>query len=94
MKAASMRAREQKYHASILLLGQSAEADGAKDLATVLETGASAISLGVMPALAARCIRLWSDCVQPAARARGRREPSVLPGAHRARSARVSEVCR
>ncbi len=51
----------QKYHAAITLLAQSAEHDKAHDLAAVLESVASAISLGVVPQLASTCMKFWAE---------------------------------
>ena len=51
----------QKYHAAITLLAESAERDGAKDVAAVLEGIASAISLGLLPEFAAACMKFWAE---------------------------------
>ncbi len=51
----------QKYHAAITLLAQSAEYDNAHDLAALLESVASAISLGMVPDLAGACMKFWAE---------------------------------
>jgi hypothetical protein len=74
-----------KYDAVIALLAQAAEHDNAKDLAIVLESVASAISLGGVRELAALCVRFWSD--QAAA---GVRQALVARGESRSVSRPVS----
>ena len=67
-----------KYGAVIALLAQAAEHDNAKDLAIVLESVASAISLGGVRELAALCVRFWSEqaaaavCQAPVSKGGGR----------------------
>ncbi len=62
----------QKYHAAIVLLAEAAEKDGARDLASLLESVASAISLDRVPELAEACMKFWTDRV-PGDRGRGPR---------------------
>jgi hypothetical protein len=71
--------RAQKYHAAIALLAESAQHDHADELAAILESAASAISLNLLEELAATCVEFWKDPHRdkPAAHGqRPRRRPS------------------
>lgn len=57
----SKRDPAKQYQAAVALLAESAEQDAANELATILETAALAISLGLLPELSATCVSFWEE---------------------------------
>ncbi len=57
--------RAEKYYRAVDDMAKAAEADGFKNLSTVLETVAAAISFGVTHDLADSCLHFWTRRALP-----------------------------